>query len=118
MQNQSTQRGMLLVLRYVACYAVWLVLAALSLWLMLQLRINLIDTVIFFGWGPWVLGALDKFGILLLGVGWLIFVLFAEHYLRTGVEQARLFPRTARMTIWVAGMLTLSYGLQFLMAWL
>ncbi len=115
MQNQSTRQGTSLVLRYVACYALWLVLAALSLWLMLQLRINLIDAVVFFDWGPWVLGALDKFGILLLGLGWLVFVLFAEHYLRAGVEQQRLFPRTARVAVWVVGALALSYGLQLLM---
>ena len=115
MQQRSTRQTTSLVLRYVVCYTLWLVLAALALWLMLQLRGNLIDTVVFFDWGPWVLGALDKFGILLLGVAWLVFVLFAEHYLRQGIEQERLFPRAARVALWVGVPLLLSYGLQFLM---
>ncbi len=115
MQNQSTQGGISLVLCYVACYAIWLVLAALALWLMLMLRINLLDLVRFFDWGPWVMGALDKFGILFLGVAWLVFVLFAEHYLRQGVEQQRLLPRSVRVAAWVGIPLVLSYGLQLLM---
>jgi hypothetical protein len=115
MQDRSTASFWTLLPAYAASFICWLLSAALTFWLILQLRINLIDISVFvIDTGPWVLGAVDKFGMLLLGLAWLVAVLFTEHYLRQGVQRNQLWLRVA----WVLGvelvLLALSYLLQIL----
>jgi hypothetical protein len=93
----------------------WVGSSALALWLTLQLRINLIDLNNFLGWGPWILIGIDKFGILLLGLGWLISVFVIEMYLRNSSTVARLGQRSGYLFLWVGGGLALSFALQWLL---
>lgn len=78
-------------LTYIACYVIWLAYGALSLWTVLQVRNALLGLLPVIG--PWVMGAVDKFGILILGLIALIWVLYLEHYLRTGVDVGRFWRR-------------------------
>lgn len=93
----------------------WVGSSALALWLTLQLRINLIDLNNFLGWGPWILIAVDKFGLLLLGLGWLIGVFVIELYLRAAQTLRRLGQRLLRVFLIVGIALALSYALQWLL---
>ena len=79
------------VLNYVSCYVIWIAYGALSLWTILQYRdavLTLLPVI-----GPWVMGAVDKFGLILFGLIALIWMLYLEHYLRTGVEARRFWRR-------------------------
>lgn len=100
---------------YIACYAIWIVQSALGLWLTLQLRVNLIDLVMFLELGPWILGAVDKFGTVALGLIWLVAVVALEIYLRGGVERGLLRPRATRITVIIVALLGSSYLLQWLL---
>ncbi|MBX3014372.1 MAG: hypothetical protein KF832_22810 [Caldilineaceae bacterium] len=93
----------------------WLLTSALALWLILQLRLNLIDLNNFLGWGPWILIGLDKFGFVLLGLGWLIGVFVMEAYLRTAKTIAQVGHRLGRLLLIVGGALAVSYALQWLL---
>ena len=93
----------------------WLTTGALTLWLILQLRSNLIDLDHFLGWGPWVLIAVDKFGLVVLGLGWLIGVFVIEHYLRTAPSLQRLLHRFLRVLLLTIACLAFSYLLQWLL---
>ena len=101
-----------LVPLYLACYVVWIALSALGLWIILQLRINLIDLAVLLRINPWALGAVDKFSLLILGVIWLICVILLEHYLRRGIPQNALWTRATRVLLAELLLLGASYGLQ------
>ena len=93
----------------------WVGSSALALWLILQMRINLIDLNNFLGWGPWLLIAVDKFGLLILGLGWLIGVFVLDIYLRAALTLRLLFYRVLRVFLVVLALLGLSYFLQWLL---
>jgi hypothetical protein len=102
-------------LRYIICYVAWFGVTAAGLWIMLQLRINLLDISLAVNVNPWAMAAVDKFGILLLGLVWLVAVFAAEAYLRQGVERNQLWRRIGRVAGIAAILLGVSYGLQWLM---
>jgi len=93
----------------------WVATSGLALWLILQLRINLIDLNNFLGWGPWILIAVDKFGLLVLGLGWLVGVFVIEMYLRAATTLHLLLWRVLRVLLLIGGALGVSYGLQWLL---
>jgi hypothetical protein len=89
--------------------------SALALWLILQIRINLIDLNNFLGWGPWILIAVDKFGLVVLGLGWLIGVFVVEIYLRAAPTLRHLLRRILRSLVLIGSALGVSYLLQWLL---
>ena len=93
----------------------WGLLSALGLWLVLLWRINLIDLVVILRLGPWILGALDKFGVFLLGLIWLACVIVLEGYLRGGVEKGLLWHRSGRVFLVEVVLVGISLGLQWLL---
>ncbi len=108
-RNQPTWQK---TLYYVACYLLWFAYGALSLWTVLQYRdaLLLLLPVI----GPWIMGALDKFGLLLFGLIALIWILYLEHYLRTGVEVGRFWNRAIRAGVIQIAILALAYAFQWI----
>ena len=114
MQGNSRRFWHLLPL-YLACYVAWGLLSALGLWLVLLWRINLIDLVVLLRLGPWILGALDKFGVFLLGLIWLACVIVLEGYLRGGVEKGLLWHRSGRVFLVEVVLVGISLGLQWLL---
>jgi hypothetical protein len=99
---------------YLACYALWLALSALGVWLIFAARDTLFALSIWLRLNPWQLRAVDNFGIVTLGLIWLMCILFLEHSLRRGVEKHRLWGRAARAFVIVAVLLGLCYGVQML----
>jgi hypothetical protein len=93
----------------------WVLTSGLAFWLILQLRINLIDLNNFLGWGPWLLIAVDKFGLVLLGLAWLIGVFIIEMYLRASQTLRLLLQRLLRVSLVVGIALAFSYALQWLL---
>jgi len=65
-------------------YGLWLASAALSFWAMLWLRIVLLidlpgDVLAI---NPFRLAAIDKFGLVILGAAWLVFLVISESFFR------------------------------------
>jgi hypothetical protein len=104
-------------LLYLTCYILWFGYGALSLWTILQYRDALLGLLPIIG--PWVMGAVDKFGLLFLGLLALIWVLYIEHYLRTGVEENKFWQRALRVTVIQVLVLGIAEGLKLLtLVWL
>ena len=101
---------------YVACYVLWLILAALGVWLLFALRPVMFDLAIWLRLNPWQVQALDNFSFVTFGLLWLVGILLLEHSLRQGVEKNRLWGRATRAFAIVAAALGLCYGLRALMA--
>lgn len=97
---------------YLACYVLWFGFSALTILTILQLRnavLSLLPVI-----GPWVMMGVDKFSFLILGLLALIWVLFTEHYLRTGVETGTLWRRALVIAGVQAAVLGFAYLLQLL----
>lgn len=116
-QERTVPRGRTLVLLYLAYFVGWLIVSGLAFWILLQLRINLLDIFVALDLNRWAMGAVDKFGIVIIGLGWLVVVLVTEHWLRQSVMRNRLWPRLARLIGLEVLILALSYGLQFALTW-
>ena len=83
--------------KYAIGYLCWLTTAASTLLAILLIRnsINLIWPAL--GGSRWVLRPIDRFGLVLMGLGWLVFVLFLENYYRTGVYRGIHRPTNRRL---------------------
>ena len=100
---------------YLACYASWLALSALGIWLIFALRPVMFGLAIWLRLNPWQVRALDNLSFVTFGLAWLVGILLLEHSLRQGVEKRRLWRRAARVFAAEAMALGLCYGLQLLM---
>jgi hypothetical protein len=101
---------------YISCYALWLALSALGIWLIFALRPVLFDLAIWLRLNPWQVRALDNFSFVTFGLLWLVGILLLEHSLRQGVENRRLWRRAALVFAAEAAALGLCYALPLLLA--
>ena len=108
----SAQNTRQLLPLYLACYALWIGLSALGVWLIFAMRSLLVGLAFWLRFNPWVLRAIDNFGVVTLGLIWLMGILLLEHSLRQGVVKHRLWRRAARVFVFEAVALGLCYGLQ------
>jgi hypothetical protein len=99
--------------QYLACYVVFVPVAVLAVWTMLQLRVNLLDLMGILRPHPFITIAIDKFGVFVLAVLGLAALVVIEHLLRTGLERDQFWPRALRIAIFLATVLAMSYGLQY-----
>ena len=97
---------------YLACYALWLGLAALGVWLLFALRPVMFGLAIWLRLNPWQVRALDNLSFVTFGLIWLVGILLLEHSLRQGVEKRRLWRRAASVFAAEAAALGMCYGLQ------
>jgi hypothetical protein len=74
------------VATFVAVLVLWLVTAAVGVAALLIARSLLRETAYALDVNPWAHGAIDKFGFLILGICWLIFVYVIEHIYRKAAE--------------------------------
>jgi hypothetical protein len=74
--------------RYLLCYLCWLFTAVATILSILLVRNTLNVVWPLLGGNRWLLRPIDRFGLILMGLGWLVFVLFLEHYYRAGVSTA------------------------------
>jgi hypothetical protein len=65
------------------CWSLTAVVAMLSI-LLIRNTLNVVWPLL--GGSRWALRPIDRFGLVLMGLGWLVFVLFLEQYYRTGVS--------------------------------
>jgi hypothetical protein len=81
------------VFSYVLAYAFWLLNAALSMLALFMAR-----TALNTAWpvlvgteatDRWLLRAVDRFGLVLMGLLWLVYVIFVEHQYRSSITEAR-----------------------------
>ena len=115
MRGNSSQNSRQLLSLYVACYALWLALSALGVWLIFAVRPVLFGLAVQLRLNPWQVRAIDNFGTVTLGLIWLVGMLVLENYLRQGVVKNRLWGRAGRVFLWLAVALGLCYGLQVLL---
>ncbi|MEA3344709.1 MAG: hypothetical protein U9Q78_00435 [Chloroflexota bacterium] len=83
---------------YVVSYLLWAVSATLGIFDMLKSLEFLSSIFGLLSPNRWVHSALDKFGILTLGLIGLTFVIFCEHYYREGVKEKMLWRRFGLVT--------------------
>lgn len=98
---------------YVACYVIWFALCAVTFWLIVNLRTNLLDLVYLTGGRQEIMGLVDRFGIILLGILFIVIILVMEHKLRTGVENGLLWKRAIVAAAILVSVIVVSYILQF-----
>jgi hypothetical protein len=80
------------VLGYILAYLFWMVAAAASMLAAFELRtgLNVIWPALGSGvrWA-WTLRAVDRFGLVFLGLIWLAYSIFCEHYYRSAITEVR-----------------------------
>ena len=114
-KSPQTEPRLARALLVVACYSLWLLLSALTVWTVLQLRLNVIDLVFVLRVNPWATRSLDTTATLLLGIVALAVIVFLETYLREGVGRGALWPRVRRAGVPLLAVLAVSYALRWLL---
>ena len=107
--------------KIIAVYIMWFIDLGLATWLLFNTRLVLIvipawlfDSNDYFY--PKRVETTDKFFTLLLGIGWLVFMVITEEYFRRGAQKGKLTQRFATITgvvllsIFVVGLIL--FGLQ------
>ena len=96
-------------------YAVWVALAALGLWAVLEVRLNVLDVAIWMRTSRWALPAVDKFLTAPLILLWLGVTIWLEHYLTEPKDTRVFWRRAGRIAARMTGVLVASYILQVLL---
>jgi hypothetical protein len=116
MHSDSSGKARQLLPLYLAAYALWIGFSALGVWLIFALRSAFVDLAFWLRFDPWQVRAVDNFGVVTLGLIWLIGILLLEHHLRQGVVKQRLWARAVRVFVVLAALLGLAYGMQILLS--
>jgi hypothetical protein len=78
---------------YALAYLFWIVAAAIGMLAAFELRtgLNVIWPALGSGvrW-TWMLRAVDRFGLVFLGLVWLVYAIFCEHYYRSAITEVRM----------------------------
>jgi hypothetical protein len=106
------------IVRIFLGYALWFASAALSLWAVFWLRIVvLIDLpIMVLRLNRWTLISVDKFGTVILGLAWLLFVLASEADFRKLAERRRPAAFVAKVFAAEALVLGAAYAGHLLMS--
>jgi len=91
------------VLNYILYIIFWIFDIGLALLLFFRFRTLTLDLFILFGeptnWHyAQVISMIDRFLVVILGIGWLVFMIVVEEYFRTGVPGGTILKRFARVT--------------------
>ena len=78
------------VLRYLLAYACWVATALTGMLALLVIRnmVNIVWPVL--GGSKWVLRPVDRFGLVFLGLVWLVYVIFMEQHYRSSITIVRV----------------------------
>ena len=85
------------LLGYAIAYMFWLLVALLALGAVFMLRAALNVFWPAMEWNRWLLRAVDRFGLVILGLLWLVYVIFCEHQLRSSITEVRNRRMQAKM---------------------
>jgi hypothetical protein len=91
------------VLNYILYIIFWIFDIGLALLLFFRARTLILDLLILFGdptnWHyTQVISMIDRFLVVILGIGWLVFMIVVEEYFRTGLPGGTLLKRFAKVT--------------------
>lgn len=108
------------IIKYVSAYLMWIVDLGLTFWLIFISRTVFLGIfALFYKEGEWVysrrVDLADKVFLLILGLGWLVFMIVAEAYFRAGALRDDLFERFARVT---GPVLLGIFGVDLILFWL
>jgi hypothetical protein len=108
------------IVKYLGAYVMWLVDLGLAFWLIFISRTVFLGIfALFYKTGEWVysrrVDLADKVFVLILGLGWLVFMIVVESYFRAGALHHDLLQRFARVT---APVLLGIFGVDLILFWL
>ena len=108
------------IIKYTGAYVLWIVDLGLTFWLILISRSVFLDIfALFYKPGAWAysrrVDLVDKIFLLMLGLGWLVFMIVVESYFRAGALDDDLFQRFARVT---GPVLLGIFGVDLILFWL
>jgi hypothetical protein len=91
------------LIKYAIAYLLWIADLGLAFWLIYLSRIVFLDILaLFYKEGAWVysrrVDLADKVFLVILGLGWLVFMIVVEAYFRAGALSRDLPKRFARVT--------------------
>jgi hypothetical protein len=96
MEDMSPKLTVRDVFGYLLAYLCWIATAAAGMLAIFQTRnaLNVVWPAL--GGSRWVLRPVDRFGLVLLGLVWLVFVIFVEQHYRSGITIVRVRRLKAR----------------------
>jgi hypothetical protein len=100
-------------LLYAACYAIWLGLCAALLWLLIQLRTNILDFLYLFGATPAMVRFVDSLAVIPLALIIVGAGIWLEHALRDGVSDGKLWVRAGKAALVIGAAIAISALLHF-----
>lgn len=96
-----------------ACYLAWIALSAGGFWSLIRLRDILVALFFVVGLAAKLIPVLDRFGLVVVGLVWIVGIGALEGYLRSGVGAGGLRSRVVQVAAIEAGFLIVSYVLQW-----
>jgi hypothetical protein len=105
------------IARYAACYALWVTLVVWMAWILLLLRGLTVEWMMWMRFNPWSVRGFDRWGVFLLGMAWLVAMLWLESYLRDGVQRGRLLRRAGRVALALGITTAAAYAGQAIIRW-
>jgi hypothetical protein len=102
-------------LQYVLCYALWIVMAAGTVYLLLQVQINLITPIRLTSIDYRMVSVINLFTIFITGVIGLVTIILLEHFLRTRLGTRKFWPTVARTVVIEAIILAVSYAIMYIL---
>jgi len=108
------------IIKYLGAYALWVVDLGLAFWLIFISRTVFLGIfALFYKPGAWLysrrVDLADKVFLLILGLGWLVFMIVVEAYFRAGALGDDLLQRFARVT---GPVLLGIFGVDLILFWL
>ena len=105
--------------KYAIAYFLWIADLALAFWLIYLSRTVFLDIfALFYKEGAWAysrrVDLADKVLWIILGLGWLVFMIVVEEYFRAGALRDDLLKRFARVT---GPVLLGIFGIDLILAW-
>ena len=91
------------VIKYIFAYAMWIAALSIAFWLIHISRTAFLNILVLFNTQGTMryLNALifaDQVFVIVMGLGWLVFLIFSEEYFRIGVLEEVLLNRIIRVT--------------------
>ncbi len=87
---------------YVVCYGLWMVTMVLGVLDVMALRRAVEQGYVALGLDKWGMAAASHSATIVLGLAWLVGIMWAEHAYRTAVRDGWLWKRFAVVTIFQA----------------
>jgi hypothetical protein len=101
---------------YLAYFAAWLLLSALSIVLIFTCRDAVFVSAVWLQFNPWLVRALERFAIVLFGLIAFIYIMWLEYYLRQGRQRHQLWKHIVSAGKIPCCLLILSLGIKSMLS--